>query len=119
MNFTLEERTACLLVLMALADCDGRRNNDEIDVLLRCNKVLGITHEDMLAGIINKAHLMPITKVESIIKPMDATKKYILEQCMVKIMEADGPANEKELSTWWGIQMQLNLPRWQSVKNNN
>lgn len=119
MNFTQDEKKACLFTLMSLADCDGRRNMDEIDVLVRCNSVLGISHEEMLGGISFAATMMTISAVENIIKPMDSTKKMILEECMKKMMEADGPANETEIGQWWGIQMQLNLPSWVASKRNN
>ena len=117
MNFSFDEKKACLYTLISLADCDGKRNMEEIDVLVRCNNVLGVTHEEMLGGISFAATMMSLQSVESIVKRMDSAKQMILEECMKKMMEADGPANETEIGTWWGIEMQLDLPSWRANKN--
>lgn len=117
MNFTTDEKKACLYTLLSLADCDGKRNMEEIDVLVRCNRVLGVSQDEMLGGISFAATMMTLQSVESIVKRMDNSKQIILEECMKKMMEADGPANETEIGTWWGIQMQLNLPSWRAQKN--
>ena len=117
MEFSYKEKKACLLILMALADCDGRRNREEIQVLKRCNTVLGVTIDEMLGGITFEASYMAKNEVKSIINPMSESKKLILEECMRKIMEADGPANETERGTWWTIQMEHELPTWLSRNN--
>ena len=115
MNLTLKEKMACLFTIQALADCDGRKNREEIEMITRCSHVLGVKDEEI--GIIFDSCFMTLDEVVAIIKPMDKMKKVLLEECMKKIMEADGPANEKEIGTWWGIQMQLDLPTWISRKN--
>jgi len=116
MEFTIKEKKACLFILLALADCDGKRNREEINVLKRCNTVLGITLDEMLGGIAFEASYMAKSEAKSIINPMSESKKLILEECMNKIMEADGPANETEIGTWWTIQMEHELPTWISNK---
>ena len=115
MDLTLKEKMACLFTIKALADCDGRRNSEEIDVLTKCLRVLNVKNDER--GIIWDSSYMTLDEVVAIIKPMDHMKKVLLEECMKKIMEADGPANETEIGTWWGIQMQLELPTWISHKN--
>lgn len=117
MEFTLKEKKACIFILMALADCDGRRNMEEIEMLERCSTVLGITIDEMLGGLLESASFMSKTEIESIVKPMDKLKKSLLEDCMAKIMKADGPANETEIGVWWTIQMSYDLPEWVSRKN--
>ena len=80
---------------------------EEIDVLVRCNRVLGVSHDEMLGGISFAATMMTLQSVESIVKRMDNSKQIILEECMKKMMEADGPANETEIGTWWGSKCNL------------
>lgn len=120
MNFTREEKKACVFILMSLADCDGRRNREEIRMLSRCSDVLGISTDELLGGLLEEVSwTMNTSIVESIVKPMVETKKVVLEECMKKIMEADGPANDTEIGTWWSIQMNNDLPTWISRKNSN
>ena len=116
-EFTYQEKKACLFLLIALADCDGRRNKEEIRMLTRSNTVLGVTTDEMLGGISFSATSMSLNEVNSIVSSMNSTKKSILEKCMEKIMEADGPANYTEINAWWAIQLSNNLPTWVSRKN--
>ena len=116
MEFTKEEKKACLYVLMALASCDGPRNEKELDMLVRCGDVLGVTLDEMLGGMADYAARMSLSTVETIIKPMDNSKKLVLESCMRKMVEADGPTNDTERGAWWTIEMTCDLPTWVSRK---
>ncbi len=116
MDFTHEEKKACVLILMSLADCDGRRNSKEIEILVKCSNVLGVSTDELLGGLLQEAALLSDDDLKSILKPMDSPKKIVLEECMKKIVEADGPANDTEIGVWWTIQMEYDLPTWVSRK---
>lgn len=117
MEFTYTEKLACLWTLMSLAECDGPRTYEENGLLASVCGNFGITMAEVAMGIINEVGMfMSQSKAEETIKPMPFSKKKVLENAMIEIMELD-PVNENKLNCWWGMQMAFDLPEWISRKN--
>jgi len=110
MVFSLEEKKACIFILIAIADCDGKRNRDEMRELSNCSRILRIGLDEYWNNILFELSTMTQNEIVSIVKPMDIEKKAILESCMKNVIEADGIANETELLYWWDMSEIFELP---------
>lgn len=114
MEFTREERKACLYMVMQLADCDGPRTRNTLDSLVEISNSLGITTEDLLQGFITEAYRLHPEYATNIVLAMEFDKKLHLEQSLSKIMEANGGPSDKQLYFWNAMEEMMKLPYYLS-----
>ncbi len=118
MEFSYDEKVACIFTLMLIAESDGPKTYEEICLLADLDQVFGVTYDEMLQGITFEAARCGMDNATRILKPMSYKKKVILEDAMTKMMEVD-PVNDNKLGAWWGAQMAFELPRWIKTKNDS
>lgn len=114
MEFSHEEKVACLFTLGRLAESDGPKTREEIRLLsqLTTNK-FGVSVDELLAGIIEESSMLcNKEKATQTLYVMHNSKKQILEDALSELMKID-EINDFKLGAWWDAQISYNLPEWQ------
>ena len=106
--FTKEEKLAFLYAIRALADCDGKRTDGELDVLVSQSKIAGINMFE-LSSYLNESTSLGAEKVCSIVSNMSVSNKGIVLNGLNAILVADGTPNPIEMETFNNMKMAMCL----------
>ena len=94
MNFELEEKLAIIRVLEKVAKADNKLVEEEMQILLKVAKFLGINE-----GHIQASKDMTIHEAGEIIRTMDHEKIAFINSTLLNLMASDGAIDIIEVQT--------------------